>query len=377
MRTYPPIVDRQQGADRLVFNENDLRTVLGQALVDGSVSTIRLGADIIASTSFVLAGTYDVVIDGGQRYGFLASTATTLTEFFTVAASTTVEGLAFRGVSFIEGPDLVIRCADATSTLRRVDFHDCYLDFVHDVVLGDGGAPTWADSVVEGCTFLLERDGLFISPGFGQAVLSRCHLSRSTGVDLSGGVYVVHVDNAAGSDGNTYLGVAAMAALGPNDVYLATTAAEETVLARPVVIGTRPSPSLDTIDFTQALAYRGAVRWLLQGAATTVGATGGVTIVSFSPQPSRTYLIDARFVARRTNGTDEGAAWQIVQRFQVGSTGSVTVAPTLSSTTNADTGATYAAAIDTDSLHQTIRFRCDGTAGHNVSWTVSAVVDEV
>jgi hypothetical protein len=49
-RAYPAISSRQQGADRLVYNETDLRTVLWQA-VDPAFegerpSTIRLAADI-------------------------------------------------------------------------------------------------------------------------------------------------------------------------------------------------------------------------------------------------------------------------------------------------------------------------------------------
>jgi len=374
LRAYPPIADRQQGADRLVYNEDDLRSVLGEALTDGSVSTIRLGADITPTRSFVLSGNYGVTIDGGSRYGFVAAATVTLTEFFTVAAGVTVEGIAFRGCGFTAFPDLIIRCADATSTLRRVDFHDCYADFVHDFVLGDGGAPTWADSVVEGCTFLLQRGSTFITPGFGQAVLQRCTLQRSNCVDLTGGVYATHVDNAAGSDGNTYIGVTAISALGASDVYLAATSAEENVLARPLVVGTYPS-SLSSIDFTTVQGRNGCNEFTVQGTGTTSGAVS-ITITQFTPAPSKSYLITMRTIGRRTNGTDPGQTdtWIIQQMFKVSSTGVVTTGATLTNNSTLD-DATWAAAID--SALGNIRMRAAGAAGQNISWACTAIVDEV
>jgi hypothetical protein len=75
MRAYAPIVKRQQGADRLAYNEDDLRRILWQA-VDPNFSgtrpaTIRLGADIILTRPIKLyPGQYNVTIDGGRQFGF-------------------------------------------------------------------------------------------------------------------------------------------------------------------------------------------------------------------------------------------------------------------------------------------------------------------
>lgn len=74
MRAYAPIAKRQQGADRLAYNEDDLRRILWQA-VDPNFSgtrpaTIRLGADIILTRPIKLyPGQYNVTIDGGRQFG--------------------------------------------------------------------------------------------------------------------------------------------------------------------------------------------------------------------------------------------------------------------------------------------------------------------
>lgn len=72
-RAYNARSSRQQGADRLVYNETDLRTVLWQA-VDPSYegerpSTIRLAADIYLTKPIELgAYQYNVTIEGSGRF---------------------------------------------------------------------------------------------------------------------------------------------------------------------------------------------------------------------------------------------------------------------------------------------------------------------
>ena len=78
MRAYGPINTRQQGADRLVMNEDDLRRVLWQAVDPNFTgkrpSTIRLGGDIRLSRPIELkAAQYNVTIDGGYRFALVES----------------------------------------------------------------------------------------------------------------------------------------------------------------------------------------------------------------------------------------------------------------------------------------------------------------
>jgi hypothetical protein len=374
LRRYDPNAQRQQRADRLVYDEVELRQVLGEALLSGTAATIRLGGNIILTSSIVLAGEYEVVIDGADRFGFVPAATVTMTEFFSVQSGVTVEGLTFQGVNFRAFPNLVIRCADSTCTLYRVNFRDCHLDFVHDLVLGDVSAPTWADSTVEGCTFLIERDGVLITPGLGQAVLARCTISRCNGVRTNGSVRAVSVDNAAGSDGNFFLGVTARSALGASDVYLATSNVEESVLGQPLVVGTYPA-SLSTVDFTTVQARNGGNRFTLQGSTTTSGAVS-VTLAQFSPQPSRSYLVTSRIIGRRTNGADPGQTdiWFFVQGFKVSSAGVVTVGAVLGSSSSSLDDATWAAALDTSG--GAIRVRAAGVAAQNISWTTITEVVE-
>lgn len=78
MRAYAPIAKRQQGADRLAYNEDDLRRILWQAVdpnfKETRPATIRLGADIILTRPIRLyPGQYNVTIDGGRRFGIIQS----------------------------------------------------------------------------------------------------------------------------------------------------------------------------------------------------------------------------------------------------------------------------------------------------------------
>lgn len=104
LRAYGPINTRQQGADRLVMNEDDLRRVLWQAVDPNFTgkrpSTIRLGADIILTRPIELAGgDYGVVIDGGRQFSITQSTEYRQTNFG--AMFWVDEGVAIRRFSII------------------------------------------------------------------------------------------------------------------------------------------------------------------------------------------------------------------------------------------------------------------------------------
>jgi hypothetical protein len=78
MRAYAPIAKRQQGADRLAYNEDDLRRILWQAVdpnfTETRPATIRLGADIVLTRPIKLyPGQYNITIDGGRQFGIIQS----------------------------------------------------------------------------------------------------------------------------------------------------------------------------------------------------------------------------------------------------------------------------------------------------------------
>ena len=66
-RAYPPLPQRQQRADRLVFTEAELRRVIGysQSL---RAATVRLGDNINLSNPISLSGVHGLAIDGGGSY---------------------------------------------------------------------------------------------------------------------------------------------------------------------------------------------------------------------------------------------------------------------------------------------------------------------
>lgn len=134
LRAYGPINTRQQGADRLVMNEDDLRRVLWQAVDPNFTgkrpSTIRLGADIILTRPIELkAAQYNVTIDGGRQFDILQSRTYNYEGLFVLEDGQTSD-IEFVGVTF-RMPNAVLG-----STARNI--FDCSLSStVNDISLLD------------------------------------------------------------------------------------------------------------------------------------------------------------------------------------------------------------------------------------------------
>lgn len=132
-RAYPAISSRQQGADRLVYNEDDFRKVLWQA-VDPDFSgerpsTIRLGADIYLTRPIQLgAYQYNVTIDGAGRFGVSHTPEypQSYSYMFYVPPGA-VRNLSFRNVAFT-GDSLLVGLFDGSGSLFRLSMEDCTVD---------------------------------------------------------------------------------------------------------------------------------------------------------------------------------------------------------------------------------------------------------
>ena len=171
-RAYPAISSRQQGADRLVYNETDLRTVLWQA-VDPAFegerpSTIRLAADIYLTKPIELgAYQYNVSIEGGGKFAIAEGSAfvgsylfglpsggisdvdfigvTFVTEnvalLFNGSSSTAVEDFIFEECALEIGVSLMMFHQDAVITSTRIDFDND--PPAHSFVVQAGGTGTF------------------------------------------------------------------------------------------------------------------------------------------------------------------------------------------------------------------------------------------
>lgn len=134
LRAYGPINTRQQGADRLVMNEDDLRRVLWQAVDPNYTgvrpSTIRLGTNIRLSRPIELkAAQYNVTIDGGLRFaieeapGFQPKNS----GFFVLETGQTSD-LVFSNLLFsILTVDNIFVC-DTSTTVNDINIINCSLD---------------------------------------------------------------------------------------------------------------------------------------------------------------------------------------------------------------------------------------------------------
>lgn len=149
-RAYEPGVDRREGADRLVYDEEDFRAVLGSVALGEDVATIRLGADIILSRPVRLGSIeYDLVVEGGGRWGFKAADAS-VTCFFEVNTEQ-VSDLAFSRVRFIgDGttPAAIFHAAGAPASLERVSFDRAALEGITQVIAADAAGVVWRDSAL-------------------------------------------------------------------------------------------------------------------------------------------------------------------------------------------------------------------------------------
>jgi len=131
-RAYPAISSRQQGADRLVYSEDDLRRVLWQA-VDPTFegerpSTIRLAADIYLSRPIELgAYDYNVTIDGAGRHrlGHAAGYTHGYLIGLPALGNGTLSNMTFNGVIFF------LRIANdlfgdgTNATIHDFNIHEC------------------------------------------------------------------------------------------------------------------------------------------------------------------------------------------------------------------------------------------------------------
>ena len=131
-RAYPAISSRQQGADRLVYGEEDLRRVLWQA-VDPNFegerpSTIRLGADIYLTRPIELgAYDYSVTIDGAGKYKIAHSAEYTHGYMFGLPplADGTIYNVTFSGVEFSLKIANDIFGGDRSSKVHDFNVHEC------------------------------------------------------------------------------------------------------------------------------------------------------------------------------------------------------------------------------------------------------------
>lgn len=136
-RAYPAISSRQQGADRLVYNETDLRTVLWQA-VDPAFegerpSTIRLAADIYLTKPIELgAYQYNVSIEGGDKYYIAHADGYTGLGYLFGVASGTTSNVTFDGITFkVSGQLQSIFGGDNSGLVSEFALYDCFTENVN------------------------------------------------------------------------------------------------------------------------------------------------------------------------------------------------------------------------------------------------------
>jgi len=145
-RAYPAISSRQQGADRLVYGEEDLRRVLWQA-VDPNFegerpSTIRLGADIYLTRPIELgAYQYNVSIEGGGRFA-IAEGSTFVGTYLFGLPSGSISDVDFVGVAFATDNVALLFGGDSSTAVSDFIFGECSLDlgvslmmFQQDIVI--------------------------------------------------------------------------------------------------------------------------------------------------------------------------------------------------------------------------------------------------
>jgi len=131
-RAYNARSSRQQGADRLVYNETDLRTVLWQAVdprYEGErPSTIRLAADIYLTKPIELgAYDYNVTIDGAGRYSM--GHAAGYTHGYLIGLPSlgdgTLSNMTFNGVIFFLRIANDIFGDGTNATVHDFNIHEC------------------------------------------------------------------------------------------------------------------------------------------------------------------------------------------------------------------------------------------------------------
>lgn len=187
-RAYPAISSRQQGADRLVYNETDLRTVLWQA-VDPAFegerpSTIRLAADIYLTKPIELgAYDYNVTIEGAGKYKIAHSAEYTHGYVFGLPplADGTIYNVTFSGVEFSLKIANDIFGGDRSSKVHDFNVHECTV--TSDSLTVPSSSSVF-DSTVNATSFNIQFDE-FSGISLGTA--------RFSGLFEAGGLDGVHV----------------------------------------------------------------------------------------------------------------------------------------------------------------------------------------
>lgn len=205
-RAYEPVVSRQQGADRLVFSEDDLRRALAEIVNGGQIGTIRLGSTIRLTRSIALAGiSYGVIIEGGNRYGFTLEKSTGATEFFHIGTRAvsdfTLSGLFFESTfTSVATLPVIFRSTDGNASLTRLVMRNCNLAQATPVFKADTGSMTVADGEFLGNILDISGSG---SAKFGTAVYLRCSFLRNYGISSPSLFAPMEAEGAAGSEENS------------------------------------------------------------------------------------------------------------------------------------------------------------------------------
>lgn len=129
-RAYPAISSRQQGADRLVYGEDDLRRVLWQAVdpkFEGErPSTIRLAADIYLKKPIELgAYDYNITIDGAGRYRLGHAAEYSSGYMIGLPSQGTLSNMTFSGVVFFLRIANDIFGDGSSATVHDFNIHEC------------------------------------------------------------------------------------------------------------------------------------------------------------------------------------------------------------------------------------------------------------
>jgi hypothetical protein len=151
-RRYGPNDERQEGASRLAYDEADLRRILGLARTEGNVSVIRLAGNISLSRPVVLSGTYNVVLDGGGKYGIRVAADYAHAMLFDVQDNA-VSDILFRGLTFscedAATTTHLIRADNGSASLTNVSLYQCKVERLTYLLRPVTGNPSWVESEVE------------------------------------------------------------------------------------------------------------------------------------------------------------------------------------------------------------------------------------
>lgn len=210
-RIYGAINQRQQTADRLVYNENELTRIIAQGAL-GEIAIIRLAADIILTKPLALpAASYAIVIDGGGRYGLSTESGYAHTELIQFA-DRSINDILFRNCSFIHTGTALERLISTDGGLYfGLNFENCRLTKIKRIIQTDGSQIRIRSSMFTDVTMsglALSDVSNIGSAEFDECLFMRCYaflpsntIRRIAISDLSGSTRLVCID--AGPPANT------------------------------------------------------------------------------------------------------------------------------------------------------------------------------